>query len=83
MTKIMVVLSQANLHNPTLQKCCYGFGLLFYFVLLKLKCQKRGKLVQATLSGLNLEKMLGLTFPSSLRSKIFHVKSNFLVIQIS
>ena len=41
--KIMVVLSQANLYNPTLQKCCYGFGLLFYFVLLKLKLSKKRK----------------------------------------
>ena len=81
--KIMVVLSQANLYNPTLQKCCYGFGLLFYFVLLKLKLSKKRKTGTSHLNGLNLEKMLGLSFPSSLCSKIFRAKSNLLVIQIS
>ena len=41
--KIMVVFSQANLYNPSLQKCSYSFGLLFYFVLLKLKLSKKRK----------------------------------------
>ena len=77
--KIMVVLSQANLYNPTLQKCCYGFDLLFYFVLLKLKLGTG----TSHLNGLNLEKMLGLTFPSRLRSKSFRAKSNLLIIRIS
>ena len=81
--KIMVVLSQANLYDPTLQKCCYGFDLLFYFVLLKLKLSKKRETGTSHLNGLNLEKMLGLTFPSSLRSKSFRAKSNLLVIQIS
>ena len=41
--KIMVILSQANLYNPTLKKCCCGSGLLFYFVVLKLKLSKKRK----------------------------------------
>ena len=82
--KIMVVFSQANLYNPSLQKCCYSFGLLFYFVLLKLKLSKKRKTGTSHIKWVEFgEKMLGLTFPSSLRSKIFCVKSNFLVIQIS